>query len=206
MDKLAWGLAVCLLFFTVGSATRPNRQLPDRLDLSNGFTVRELRARSIENTTAGPLLVISGSLRNSGPSPKTLHSNLTIELRDEAGSAIPAGRRRAGVALPIEVLREMNLSALHGLQRRGAHELTTSQIEPGAELPFDVVFDSGFVEARDFTVLEEAPGGFPLEVDPAGLRVPVRRAAALAEARAASEAAGEAAVSVAPSAAPPLPE
>jgi predicted Zn finger-like uncharacterized protein len=105
-----------------------------------GFEVREARARIVENAAAGPILVVSGRLRNPGPSARPLGAPLEVRLLDAEGAPLVAAAAPAGSALPEARVREEAPEALVAAQQAGAAALAAAPVAAGAELEFAAVF------------------------------------------------------------------
>jgi len=106
----------------------------------SGLEVASLRGRIVDNAPAGPVLVVSGRLRNPGPGIHGLDAPLRVQLLDAAGEPIPGETVAAGPALDAERLRLDDPAQLHAEQAARADELSRRRLAPGAELAFEAVF------------------------------------------------------------------
>jgi predicted Zn finger-like uncharacterized protein len=105
-----------------------------------GFEVSEARARVVENAAAGPILVVSGRLRNPGPSARPLGAPLAVQLLDAQGAPIAVAAGAAGPALPEQRVREEEPERLVAAQQEEAARLSGAPVAAGAELGFTAVF------------------------------------------------------------------
>ncbi len=105
-----------------------------------GFEVTEARARVLDNAAAGPVLVVSGRLRNPGPAPHVLGASLRVQLLDAAGVPLAGGSTLAGPSLSERRIREESPEQLRAAQEAGAAEFARRPVAAGGELSFDAVF------------------------------------------------------------------
>lgn len=105
-----------------------------------GFDVTEARARILDNAVAGPVLVVSGRLRNPEAAPRALGAPLRAQLLDAAGAPLDGATVLAGPALSARQLREDAPERLRAVQEAGAAEFARQPVEAGGELPFDAIF------------------------------------------------------------------
>jgi predicted Zn finger-like uncharacterized protein len=106
----------------------------------SGFEVGEAHARIVENAAAGPILVVSGRLRNPGPSARALGAPLAVQLLDADGAPLAAAPQPAGPALSEASVREGDPDALVAAQQAAARSLAAAPVAAGAELGFAAVF------------------------------------------------------------------
>ena len=105
-----------------------------------GFDVTETRARVVDNAAAGPVLVVSGRLRNPGSAPRALGAPLHVQLLDAAGVPLADASALAGPELPTQRVREEAPERLRAAQAAGAAEFARRPVAAGGELSFDAVF------------------------------------------------------------------
>ncbi len=105
-----------------------------------GFDVTDARARILDNAVAGPVLVVSGRLRNSEAAPRALGTPLRVRLLDATGTPLEGATVLAGPALSPRQLREHAPERLRAVQESGAAELARRPVEAGGVLPFDAIF------------------------------------------------------------------
>lgn len=135
------GLAVLVAAIAWGALRPPSAPLgAATLAPVAGFEVREARARIVENAAAGPILVVSGRLRNPGPSARPLGAPLAVQLLDDGGAPLPGGAAPAGPALPDARVRESAPEQLLAAQQAAAATLAGAPVAAGAELGFSAVF------------------------------------------------------------------
>ena len=115
-----------------------------------GLEVASARARWIENARVGPILVVSGELRNPGPAARSLGAELVVSLLDGDGAPIDEPEAVAAAPLGEEPLREQDPRLLRSEQQRSAGEWAAGELQPGATLAFDAVFERFPAGARRF--------------------------------------------------------
>jgi len=118
----------------------------------SGFEVSEVRARIVENAAAGPILVVSGRLRNPGPSARPLGAPLQVQLLDAQGAPLGGGAVAAGPTLPEARVREDAPEQLVAAQQAAAATLASAPVAAGAELGFAAVFAPAPREASRFAL------------------------------------------------------
>jgi predicted Zn finger-like uncharacterized protein len=135
-----WAAAAALSALVAGASLSIPASTPITLAPIAGFDVTEARTRIVDNATTGPLLVVSGRLRNPGPAPRTLGAPLRLQLLDAAGAPIAGASAFAGPTLSTRRVREEAPEQLRSAQDAGATELASQPVAAGAELSFDAVF------------------------------------------------------------------
>src|SRR5690606_15902299 len=118
-----------------------------------GFEVAEARARLIDNAAAGPVLVISGRLRNPGPAPRALGALPAVQLLDGAGAPLAAAD--LGPALSEARVREERPERLAVTQREAGAAFARAPVAAGAEIAFSALFAPAPRGAEAFAL---APG------------------------------------------------
>lgn len=121
-----------------------------------GFEVSEARARIVENAAAGPILVVSGRLRNPGPAPRALGAPLAVRLLASGGAVLAGASAPAGAALPERSIREEPPERLLAAQAAAAPAFVGAPIAAGAELGFAAIFAPAPSSAQGFAL---APAG-----------------------------------------------
>lgn len=121
-----------------------------------GFEVSQARARIVENAAVGPILVVSGRLRNPGPAPRALGGPLAVRLLASGGAALAGGSAPAGAALPEASIREQPPERLLAAQAAAAAGFVAAPVAAGAELAFAAIFAPAPHDAQGFTL---APAG-----------------------------------------------
>jgi predicted Zn finger-like uncharacterized protein len=120
-----------------------------------GFEVSDARLRVVENAAAGPLLVVTGRLRNPGPAARSLGTPLEAQLLDADGAPIGGRVATLGAALPEARIREEAPEALLAAQQAAAAGFAATPVAAGAGLEFAAIFAPAPGEARGFAL---APG------------------------------------------------
>ena len=126
-----------------------------------GLEVASAQARWIENAQVGPILVVSGELRNPGPAARSFGSGLVVSLLDEAGAPIDEPEAVAAAPLGEERLREGDPHLLRSDQQRASGDWAARELAVGAVLAFEAVFERFPAGARRFDLAAK-----PLAVAP----------------------------------------
>jgi len=134
-----WAAALVLSAAVAWASLPVRAPAPVLLAPVAGFDVVEARVRILENATAGPMLVVSGTLRNPDVAPRTLGSALEVRLLDVDGQLL-AGSAAAGPLLSERQLREEPPERLRVAQAAGADRWARRPVAAGGELGFDAVF------------------------------------------------------------------
>lgn len=121
-----------------------------------GFEIVEARARLVENAAAGPMLVISGRLRNPGPSARPLGASLAVQLLDADGAPLGGRVAPAGPELPEARVREDAPEQLAAAQQAEAAAFAREPVAAGAELAFSALFAPAPAGADGFTLTPPA--------------------------------------------------
>jgi predicted Zn finger-like uncharacterized protein len=144
-----------------GLATQAPAPTASAVEQVGGFELAALEGRFVENAVSGRLYVVSGRVRNPGPSIEMLQG-LEVELLDAAGQ--PVGSQRAPLHPPIAkvTLRESPASELLGHQ-------AAIPLGPGEERAVEGVFTALPADAASFRVVAarspHGPGGPLPEVE-----------------------------------------
>jgi hypothetical protein len=157
--------------------------------------VGSLRVRHVENFWAGPLVVVSGELRNPGSAPAKAGAVPRVRVTDATGASVEIAAPWFGSELSERELREEDPAALGAELARSARTLAERSLAPGEGVPVQAVLAG----------LAPGSGAFEVEAAPLAALPPTWPAAAAAPevpgASAAPEDAG-----VAPPPAEPSPE
>lgn len=147
------GLAAGIAWASLAPAVAPvNPSAP--LPIS-GFEVREAQGRVIENLAAGPILVVSGRLRNPTPSARPLGAPLAVQLLDADGAPLATAAGLAGPALPDQRVREETPERLVA-SRQEAAVLASAPVVSGGDLAFTAVFAPAPHGAARFVLTADA--------------------------------------------------
>ncbi len=159
-----WGVALA-----VWPARIETRPLPVELSIA-GLALRVESTRYVENASAGPLLVMSGELRNPGPARES-GPVLALVLEDAGGRPLPGSETPLGPPIAESDLREDPAASLLERQWRGARALSQKPLRPGERGRFDAVVVAPPAESRSWRIRELAqwPQAAPAESAP-GLR------------------------------------
>jgi predicted Zn finger-like uncharacterized protein len=142
MTWAGWAGVALLVAATAWGALRPASSGAGAVRMAPvaGFEVSEARARIVENAAAGPILVVSGRLRNPGPASRALGAPLAVQLLDDDGAPIAGASVEAGAALSEASLREDAPETLLAAQQAAAGGFAAAPVAAGAELGFAAVF------------------------------------------------------------------
>ncbi len=121
-----------------------------------GMETESVTGRWIENATAGPIFVVSGTLRATGPGPAS--RQLAVRLFDAEGQALENAATPIAPLLARRSLRESNPRGLARHQREGAQQLQTA-LATGERRAFQALFLEVPAAAVEFRLVElENPG------------------------------------------------
>lgn len=105
-----------------------------------------------KNDKAGDLLIITGLVKNDYPEKRSFIS-LRASLQDAAGRVLAERRVYAGNTLSESDLQTLPISEIQSrLAIKGGRDGVNMNIEPGAELPFMIVFDKLPPDAAEYNV------------------------------------------------------
>jgi hypothetical protein len=136
-----------------------------------------LTARLVDNAVAGPVLVVSGRLRNPTPAPVALGATLEVTL---VGDGLGAADSRAGAAalagrgMPEQDLRERDPESVRAELAASAVVLAWTELAPGEEIALDAVLPDVPLRASTFSVAVRPAE--PLPPPPVELAVPEKSA------------------------------
>lgn len=134
-----WAAAIALCAGVAWASLSAPRSTPVAPAVVAGFDVTDTRARIVDNAAAGPVLVVSGRLRNPGAAARALGAPLHVELLDPAGIPLVGASALAGPALSMRRVREEAPERLRAAQAAGAAEFARQTVAAGGELRFDAV-------------------------------------------------------------------
>lgn len=139
---LGWSLTIslCAAALFVGLVPRTPNASSESVPLSiAGFEAQAVRGNWIDNAAAGPIYVISGSLRAASSVPPA-GVELRIRLLDGHGAPIPGESAAVGPPIPEGRLREASPRDLRERQELGARQFMRQKLAPGERRPFHAVF------------------------------------------------------------------
>lgn len=152
-----WLLALTLFGFGVngalpsagaGRGTLPTLQV-------GALELAELRVRHVENLHGGPLVVVSGELRNATDAPVQGVAP-RLRIRDASGRPLDVPPEWLGVSPTPEELREADPAALRAALERTARAFGSHLFAPQVGVPVAAVLSALPPEAESFLV-EAAP-------------------------------------------------
>lgn len=166
-DALRWGASALLLAMLAAVSlfprTPPRPALVAPATRLGGVVVDGARGHLVDNAVAGPLLVVSATLRNDGDRPASAGAAVVVTLTGVEGIEASAARRLAGVAPVERRLRESLPAAIQDEIAGSATELGARMLAPGESLAIAAVFPA----------LPRALGGIAIE---GGDQAPAARA------------------------------
>jgi hypothetical protein len=158
---VAWPLSIALSVLAAWNLLSPQAPPPSArmVALDNGFEIHSLESRVVENALGGPLLVVSGSLRNGGNHRQALESALAVTLLGVEGQRLDEAQTLMAPTPDATALREQDPSYLRGLGDHTARRMAFHPFAPGEERPYSAVFDGIPGGATRFSVdLLRLPG------------------------------------------------
>jgi predicted Zn finger-like uncharacterized protein len=149
---VAWAAVAGLLLVVAWASLRP--PVPQSMSLTVAelgvLQATDVRAGVIENAVAGPLLVVSGQVRNPQAGPRLPEGALRVRLVDGSGAALAGAEAWLAPAPEAATLREQAPQELLGAQALGAKALARTPLAPGESMPVAAVFTSIPAQARGF--------------------------------------------------------
>ncbi|MGN1038220.1 MAG: DUF3426 domain-containing protein [Mailhella sp.] len=136
----------------------------DPLSLVSELELRDVRQYQVKNPKAGTLIVMEGKVRNNFPAPRAL-IRLEAELYDASGKMLVSQQQIAGKSMSsfqLELLDQEELDKV--LHNKVDIMETNTNVLPGNEVPFTVIFVNPPAEASDYKVriasaaLPQGPG------------------------------------------------
>ena len=124
----------------------------DPLSLVSKLELRDVRQYQIKNEKVGQLIVIEGKVKNNFPTAREL-IRLEAELYDASGNMLASRQQLAGNSMSsfqLEVLDKEELDK--ALNNKLDIVEANTNVLPGSEVPFTVVFVEPPAEASDFKV------------------------------------------------------
>lgn len=119
----------------------------------------DISGRFINSEKAGPLFVINGTVINQYPGKRSFIL-LRGNLLDEHGKVVQTREAYAGNPFRDEELKTMTMEEIAaGIENRYGVGRNNFNIEPGASIPFTIVFDQLPAKLHEFTV--DAVGSSP---------------------------------------------
>ena len=151
-QTVAWAAVAGLLLAVAWASLRA--PAPESMPLTVAdlgvLQATELHAGLIENAVAGPLLVVSGQVRNPQAGPRLPEGALRVRLVDGSGAVLAGAQAWLAPAPEAAALREHAPQDLLRAQALGAEALAQMPLAPGESMPVAAVFTAIPVEARGF--------------------------------------------------------
>jgi predicted Zn finger-like uncharacterized protein len=113
--------------------------LPQEVRLGE-FEARDMTGRWIDTARGETLLRVTGELSHAGASDRALGGLLEVALLDADGRRLPVDPQPAGVALPVDELRELTPAALRIVIDRAAFSLAHEPIGASKPVAFQAIF------------------------------------------------------------------
>jgi predicted Zn finger-like uncharacterized protein len=125
----------------------------------DGMEVESIEGRWIENALAGPIFVVSGTLRTTGLSP--VRVPLHVQLLDERGDVLDVPPAPVGPVLARRALREQDPAILTEAHGRASQWLARVPIAGGERRRFQAVFIDLPPAAAAFRLVPAPPASTP---------------------------------------------
>lgn len=164
-----WLLALALFAFGLhGALTPPPAALGTFPPLRVGpLELADVRVRHVENLFAGPLVVVTGELRNASAAAAAAGGAPRVQVTDAMGDALGATPAWLGVARSVQDLREADPDALAAEQERSAGLLAARSFAPQEGVSVTAVLAGLPPGAAAFRIVVEAPAELPALAEPA---------------------------------------
>jgi len=130
---------------------------------AGAMSIDSVSGRWVENAVSGPLYVISGELRSTGPGAAAPSARLKVRLLDAEGRVLIDDAGELGPALPRAQLRETDPRLLHGVLERGAVAMAGEMFTAAQGRPVQAILTDVPAAARGFEIYTAPLGAAPLE-------------------------------------------
>ncbi len=139
----AWPVVLMLAVIAFSRFLVLEERVPDTqsISLERGFEIHALESEVIENAYGGPVLVVSGALRNAGAQALALESAVAVTLLGTEGQRFDEARVLMGPAPSRDALREMDPVYLQSQGDYTARQTAYDAFRPGEERLVAAVFD-----------------------------------------------------------------
>jgi hypothetical protein len=111
----------------------------------------------VDTAQMGPVLTVTGRLRNPGAHPLRLAGVLQVVLLDSEGERLEHPPVLAGLALDRDGLRRLSLDVLNSAQSHAARALHATEIRPGSPLGFMAAIEEVPAQATRFEIEMVSP-------------------------------------------------
>jgi hypothetical protein len=119
-----WALAALLFAFGVNGAMSPPKVAPELAPVAVGaLEITDLTVRHLENLYAGPLVVVSGEMRNPGQDGARAGAAPFVRVTDSYGEALDLAPVWIGGEISDDTLRRSDPGALAAAQADAARAL-----------------------------------------------------------------------------------
>jgi len=122
----------------------------------SGAVVESVEGKWIENILAGPLYVVSGTLRNTGAAPAASGSVLVLRLYDASGRPLDSPSAMLGPELTEWQIREGDPDELVARLELGAARMSREPLPSGETRRFHAILREVPAAAASFRI-ERAP-------------------------------------------------
>ena len=167
----AWPVVLMLAVVALSRFLVLEEQAPtaQAISLERGFEIYALESEVIENAYGGPVLIVSGALRNAGPQAVALESAVAVTLLGTEGQRFDEARVLMGPTPTRDALRETDPAYLQSHGDYAARQTAYDAFRPGEERLVAAVFDHLPGGATRFSVgLQQVPAQVrrPVHVGP----------------------------------------
>ncbi|MEE8475664.1 MAG: zinc-ribbon domain-containing protein [Myxococcota bacterium] len=138
---VGWMITLVLVVATLYGGLRPRPAVSvsgTPLPVLAGMETESVSGRWIENAAAGPIFLVSGTLRATGPGP--VSPRLAVGLFDAQGEALEDAAMPIAPLLARRSLRESDPQSLDRYQRDAAQRLGLTVLEAGERRAFQALF------------------------------------------------------------------
>ena len=140
-NAIGWVSVFVLFTFGIHSGLKIQRVAPTHLETQSiaGTNVETVEGRWIENILAGPLYVVSGTLRNAADVAPASRSVLALRLYDVSGRPLDSESAMLGPALTERQIRESGPDELIARLELGAARWSHEPLASGATRRFHAI-------------------------------------------------------------------
>lgn len=157
-NAIGWFFVVALFTLGLHSGMRIQRLAPAHLETQQvgGAIVESVEGQWIENILAGPLFVVSGTLREAGGGSAASRSVIVLRLYDADGRPLDSASAMVGPALSEQQIREGDPEELIARLELGASRISSEPLAKGETRRFNAILREVPTSAASFR-LESAP-------------------------------------------------
>ncbi len=132
---------------------------------AGALTVEATRARWVETSRSGVVLLVEGEIRNTG-AEALRPASIQLALLDEHGEQIASSPVEVGARLEERILREAPPAELLARSASAAHALRASPLSPGERRAFEAVLLGSEIPEQARRFLLQIVEGAPVAADP----------------------------------------